>query len=103
MNTSVKLPEDKNIYISVSLVSDSDIHSLNKKYRDKDESTDVLSFEIGESMENGTYHLGDIVVNKDQAQRQAKEYENSFEEEIAELVEHGVLHLLGVHHVGDDH
>jgi probable rRNA maturation factor len=52
--------------------------------------------------DDGSYYLGDIVVNIDQAERQAVEYENSVEEELAELVEHGVLHLLGVHHEGDE-
>lgn len=103
MSTSTKLPLDKKVYISVSFVSDSDIQELNKQYKNKDEPTDVLSFEIGEDMEDGTHHLGDIVVNSDQAKRQAGEYENFFEEEVAALVEHGVLHLLGVHHDGDDH
>jgi probable rRNA maturation factor len=45
--------------------------------------------------------LGDVVVNKEQAQRQCKEYGNSVEEEIADLVGHGVLHLLGIYH--EDH
>ena len=44
------------------------------------------------------YYLGDVVVSKDQAERQAKEYGHSIEEEIAKLVEHGVLHLFGIHH-----
>ncbi|MDC0449199.1 rRNA maturation RNase YbeY, partial [bacterium] len=67
----------------------------------KNESTDVLSFETNEVLEDGTFYLGDIIVNKEQAGRQAAEYDNSLEKEIAELVAHGVLHLLGVHHDED--
>lgn len=92
-----------NSYISVSLVDDKEIRELNKKHRDKDYATDVLSFNINEEMEDGRFYLGDIVVNKEQAERQAKDYDNSLEEEIADLVAHGMLHLLGVHHDGDDH
>jgi len=90
-------------YISVSIVDDSEIKKLNKKYRKKDYPTDVLSFNINERREDGSFYLGDVIVNKDQAKRQAGEYGNSVEEEISELTAHGVLHLLGVHHNGDDH
>lgn len=95
---------DKNkLYISVTVVGDKEIHKLNKEYRKKDYATDVLSFNIDSEMEDGTYYLGDIVVNKEQAERQAADYGNTVEEEISDLVGHGVLHLLGVHHDGDDH
>uniref|UniRef100_A0A7C4TQ84 Endoribonuclease YbeY n=1 Tax=candidate division WWE3 bacterium TaxID=2053526 RepID=A0A7C4TQ84_UNCKA len=95
---------DKNkIYISVSISNDSEIKKLNKEYRNKDKSTDVLSFNIDTVDEDGTYYLGDVVVNKEQAARQAQEYGNSVEQEVSELVGHGVLHLLGIHHDGDDH
>ena len=92
-----------NTYISVSIVDDSEIKKLNKKYRKKDYPTDVLSFNINEKREDRSFYLGDVIVNKDQAKRQAGEYGNSVEEEISELTAHGVLHLLGVHHNGDDH
>ena len=90
-------------YISVSVVGSSEMRELNKKYNDLDGPTDVLSFEIKEEMADGTNYLGDVVINKDQAQSQASEYGNTLEEEISKLVAHGVLHLLGVHHKGDDH
>lgn len=89
-----------NKYISVSIVDDSEIKKLNKKYRGKDEVTDVLSFEMGEEREEGFY-VGDVIVNEELAKKQAAEFGNSIEEEIAELIEHGILHLLGVHHKGD--
>ncbi len=96
----MKLPA--NTHISVSIVGDEEIRKLNKEYLKRDYATDVLSFEVGEQTEQGFY-LGDVIVNKDQAQRQAAEYENTLEEEIAELAAHGMLHLMGVHHDGDDH
>ena len=92
---------EKNTFISVSITNDKEMKKLNKKYMGRDYPTDVLSFEIKEKQEDGSFYLGDIVVNKDQAKRQAGEYGNDFEEEISELVAHGVLHLLGVHHSED--
>lgn len=93
----------KNLYISVSVVGDKEIHKLNKKHLNRDYPTDVLSFKIEEKLEDGTLYLGDVVVNKDRAQKQASDYGNDLEHEISELVGHGVLHLLDVHHDGDDH
>lgn len=87
-------------YISVTIVDDDSIKSLNKKYREVGGSTDVLSFNINEKLPDGIY-LGDVVVNEDQAKKQAGNYGNTYEQEIADLVSHGVLHLLGVHHEGD--
>jgi len=92
---------EKNTFISVFFIDDKEMRKMNKKYMGRDYPTDVLSFEIKEKQEDGSFYLGDIVVNKDQAKRQAGEYGNDFEEEISELVAHGVLHLLGVHHSED--
>lgn len=98
MNTFDK---DK-IYISITIVNDSKMKEFNKKYLNRDYPTDVLSFNINEDQEDGTFYLGDVVVNRDQAKRQASEYGNSLEEEISGLTKHGILHLLGVHHEGDE-
>lgn len=92
------LLKKKKLYISVNVVGDEEIKELNNKYRQKDYPTDVLSFDINEEQPDGTYYVGDVVVNKEQAERQSKEYGNDIEHEISELVGHGVLHLLGVDH-----
>ena len=92
-----------NVYISVNITGDKEIQELNKRHLDRDYPTDVLSFNMNQEIkETGTFYLGDVIVNKDQAKRQANEYGNDLEHELAELVEHGVLHLLGVHHDGDE-
>ena len=104
MSKNSPLNKKKRVVISVSIVDDKEMISLNKKYLNKDNTTDVLSFSINdENKESMEYYLGDVVINKDQAKKQAKEYGNSVEQEIADLSAHGVLHLLGVHHDGDDH
>lgn len=94
---------DTRYQISVSITDDKQIQDLNKRYRDKDYPTDVLSFNIDKEVSTDEFYIGDIVVNKDQARRQASKFNNSLEEEIADLVRHGILHLLGIHHDGDDH
>ena len=97
------LKKNQNIHISVKISGDKEIQRLNKKYLKRDYTTDVLSFETKEKQQDGSLYLGDIIVNRDQAARQAKKYDNDLEHEIAELTAHGVLHLLGVHHKGDNH
>lgn len=99
MNSKTKaFLKKKKLYISVSVVGDEEIKKLNNEYRKKDCPTDVLSFDINEPQEDGTYYLGDVIVNKEQAERQCKKYGNSVEQEISDLVGHGVLHLLGIDH-----
>lgn len=94
----------KNSQIHIHLVGDKEIQELNKQHRGKDYPTDVLSFHIDEELPSGEYYIGDIIINVDQAERQKAEYSNNdIRREIAELAEHGVLHLLGIHHEGDDH
>ena len=99
----MNLSHDQQIHISVTISNDKEIKKLNKKYLKRDYTTDVLSFEIKETQEDGSLYLGDVIVNKQQAKRQAKKYNNDLEHEVAELVAHGVLHLFGVHHKGDNH
>lgn len=94
------LGKDK-LRFSFSLISDDKMQELNKKHRGKDYPTDVLSFEINETLPDGSFLSGDILVSKTQAEKQAREQGHSFEKEVAELVAHGALHLLGVHHDED--
>jgi probable rRNA maturation factor len=89
-------------YINLLLVSDKEITDLNKKYLKRNYATDVLSFEYSQVDAEGDIFVGDVVVSLDRAKEQAKDYKNSFEQEVAELAGHGVLHLLGVHHKADD-
>jgi probable rRNA maturation factor len=85
------------VELSIALVSDAQIKRLNKLYRNKDKPTDVLSFPIGEKVEDWLI-LGDIVISVDTAKRQAKELGYSLEEELKRLLVHGLVHLLGYDH-----
>lgn len=91
-----------NYEISVSFVTDDVIKELNKTYRNIDSVTDVLSFPLIEDFNadfiGDIQALGDIVISVEQAKKQANEYNHSFKREIAFLVVHSVLHLIGYTH-----
>ena len=92
--------------ISVTFCDNEYIKKLNGAFRSKDSATDVLSFPMYDFEEeeelplnpDGTVSLGDIVVSLERAAEQAKEIGNSFEREVAFLVIHSTLHLLGYDH-----
>ncbi len=88
---------------SVAFVSDRRMKELNKFFRGKDETTDVLSFphEADEFETHEEHFLGDIVISAEQAERQAKENKLTLENEIKQLILHGVLHLCGYDHETD--
>jgi len=90
------------VKISLSVVGERKIRELEKKYFNRDEVTDVLSFPLkeGESMpedEDGL-NLGDIVICYPQAKRQALQWNRTIDDELEFLACHGLLHLLGIHH-----
>jgi len=85
-------------FVNITLTSDAEIKKLNKKYRQKDVPTDVLSFNVDETLPDGRFYLGDIVISRETAFRQAAASGHSLEQEISELVAHGMLHLQGIHH-----
>jgi probable rRNA maturation factor len=89
--------------VSVSFVTDEEIHELNRTYRGVDRPTDVLSFALAEGEEmpaaaDEPVSFGDIVVSLPTAARQAAEYGHSLEREVAFLLVHGFLHLNGFDH-----
>jgi probable rRNA maturation factor len=94
---------DDDAAVTVAFVSDRAMRELNRMWRGKRATTDVLSFPSAqaefEKSEGST--LGDIVISIEQAARQAKEHGLSFENEIAQLIVHGLLHLSGYDHETD--
>lgn len=78
--------------LSVLVTDERGIRALNKKFRNVDSPTDVLAFPAGEKHSS---YLGDIAISSTQAKEQAKIYKERLEDELARLVIHGVLHLLG--------
>ncbi len=88
----------KNVEVSVLLVDNKEIKKLNEEWRGKDKPTDVLSFPINEETPYGCKLLGDIVISVPYAKEHAKEFGNTFQEEMVRLLAHGLLHLLGYDH-----
>ncbi len=89
--------------LTVAFVSDRAMRALNRIWRGKRATTDVLSFptEQAEFEKLAGLNLGDIVISIEQAERQAKEHGLSLENEIAQLILHGLLHLSGYDHETD--
>ena len=94
-----------NVEIEVTIVGDRKMQTLNKKYRKIDGTTDVLSFCLTEGNEmgfitipDGILRLGLIVISYPQVIINASADKKSVEDEINFLVEHGITHLLGIHH-----
>ena len=77
---------------SILLTDNQKIRELNMKFRNVDKPTDVIAFPYGEK--SSTY-LGDIAISLHKAKEQSKTYKEKLENELARLVIHGVLHLLG--------
>jgi hypothetical protein len=102
--------------ISVTIVDDERIHEINKEFREIDRSTDVLSFPLNEfekvadwqnfdedkasfNYDTGELMLGDIILSAEHIIKQANEYGHTRKRELAFLVIHSILHLLGYDHM----
>ena len=94
--------------MTVALVSDARMRTLNRQFRGKDYATDVLSFPAGTDRQKSSpqppgpmSHLGDIVIATGVARRQARSAGHRATEELRILALHGLLHLLGYDHERD--
>ena len=89
--------------VTIAFVSDRAMRELNRLWRHKQGTTDVLSFPATQDlfeMADGP-NLGDVVISVEQAARQAKEHGLTFDQEIAQLILHGLIHLCGYDHSTD--
>ena len=86
--------------IAVVLVSDDEMHRLNRDFRATDRPTDVLSFDLSDEGDQGL--SGEVYVGLDQAAVQAQAWGTSPEAELARLMVHGLLHLAGYDHQTDE-
>lgn len=90
--------------VSVSIIGDRQMKTLNKKYRKVDATTDVLSFPFNETTgpfvdaPDNVLRLGDIMVSYPQAVLEATQQNKLVDDVVIELTLHGLNHLLGIHH-----
>jgi probable rRNA maturation factor len=89
-----------NSELSIAIVRDDEIAALNSAHRGKHAATDVLSFSLleGEHSDQRGKLLGDVVIGIETAARQARAVHRGLDEEVARLLIHGILHLLGWDH-----
>jgi len=95
--------DKKKVEISVNLVGNDKIKILNKKHRNKNKVTDVLSFPLQEKLEIGNWKLeilplGDIFISLPFAKKEAKSENVSIDRKLVHLAVHGFLHLAGYDH-----
>ena len=104
--------QDSELIITVTLTTPNNIQDINKKYRNIDKATDVLSFpmfekeEIDLKIKNKQFYtedvLGDIIISIEKVEEQARDYGHSFERELAYMVVHGFYHLMGYDHIKEE-
>ena len=95
-----------NTEVDITIVTDEEIHVLNKQYRNVDRPTDVLSFALDEGEEEpkiqdseAVHLLGDIIISAPKAVAQGEEFGHGLKREMTYLAVHGILHLLGYDHM----
>jgi len=100
---------DRPVELSLIITGDDEVHRLNRDYRGIDKTTDVISFALSENVADTKFvtppdkisRLGEVIISYPQAVRQAKENKQTIKAELAWLVVHGLLHLLGYDHQDD--
>jgi len=88
--------------VGVLVCDDATIRSLNRHFRGKDATTDVLSFSGQAGEPGGLPYLGDVAISLETARRQAAERGVGLERELEVLLLHAVIHLCGYDHESDD-
>jgi probable rRNA maturation factor len=102
MNDAFKLicdeEEIKECSINLKVISDKSMQKLNKKYRSKDTSTNVLSFTNEDISKTITGNLGDIAISYQFVKRESVELDIEFDDHMIHMLIHGVYHILGFDH-----
>ena len=91
-------PKKNNLEVSFLLTSDSNIRLLNKNYRNKDKSTNVLAFPMNQNIFGEDYIVGDVVISLEKILSESKKLKIQKYKYLSQITIHGVLHLLGFDH-----
>ena len=99
----LKAEKVRNAMVSITLVSPAKIAQINKRHLSHSGATDVISFALGATPGSaGNAVVGDIYIAPDVARENARRFGNGIREEVARLVVHGTLHVLGHEHPDGD-
>jgi probable rRNA maturation factor len=101
---AMKVVTARDVDATVVFISDRAMREINRQWRGKRGTTDVLSFSAAQSAfeEEAEATLGDVIISVEQAARQARENGLSLDREIGQLILHGLLHLCGYDHETDN-
>ena len=90
---------NKKIYLTLLLSNNKKIQKLNKKFRNKNKHTDILSFPFSENFRNSkNSYLGDIIISFNYMNKPKVLNDHDFKEKVIKIFIHGFLHLLGFDH-----
>lgn len=98
--------EDQNVQtpveVSIAVIGDRKMKELNKKYRNKEGTANILEFPLNEGeqtkLPSDITRLGDIVISYPMVIKESAEQDMLVDDRVEELIQHGMLHLLGLHH-----
>ena len=90
-----------NCSVNIKIVDNNEIENLNKKFRNKDRPTNVLSFTNEDISRRITNNLGDIAISYEYVERESKEQDKKFDDHIVHMFIHGIYHILGFDHKDD--
>ena len=88
--------------INLKILTDEDIKELNKKFRNKNTTTNVLSFSNEDVSKSITGNLGDIAISYEFVKRESKEHKKNFDDHMIHMLVHGVYHILGFDHENNE-
>lgn len=91
----------KDVEVGVLMTDDATVRTLNRRWRGKDQPTDVLSFPSGDLQPEGGIYLGDVAISCETAERDARAHGVDLLDELKMLLVHALLHLCGYDHETD--
>ena len=92
---------DDNASINIKIIKDKEMLNLNNHFRNKETSTNVLSFTNEDISKSITGNLGDIAINYDYILEESNEQNKTFNDHMIHMLIHGIYHILGFEHDND--